>query len=64
MRLAAKVLFPGTGWVAFKELMDLVGLMMDLFGKKFLPAFSKIDFEDTLSQRLVFVIIRAALCCG
>ena len=49
MRLAVKMLLPGTGWVTFKFLMDLVGLMMDLFGKKFLPAFSKIDFEDTLS---------------
>ena len=35
MRLAAKMLLPGTGWVAFKELMDLVGLMMDLLGKRF-----------------------------
>ena len=34
MRLAAKVLLPGTGWVAFKQLMDLVGLMMDLLGKR------------------------------
>ena len=31
MRLAAKMLLPGTGWVAFKLLRDLVGLMMDLF---------------------------------
>ena len=29
MRLLAKMLFPETGWVAFKELMDLVSLMMD-----------------------------------
>ena len=82
MRLAARVLLPGTGWVAFVELMDLVCLMMDLSGKRFLPrgslafldfhtikavceatislrgrrpAFSRIDFEDTLSLRAVFV---------
>ena len=30
MRLAAKVMLPGTGWVAFRQLMDLVGLMMNL----------------------------------
>ena len=36
MRLAAKVLLPRTGWVAFTQLMDLVGLMMDLLGKRFL----------------------------
>ena len=27
MSLAAKVFLPGTGWVAFKQLMDLVGLL-------------------------------------
>ena len=86
MRLAAKMLLPGTGLVAFTELMDLVGLMTDLFGKRFLrrgslalldfqtikvvfeatiffkvqrPAFSEMDFEDTLSLRLVFVIVWA-----
>ena len=86
MRLAARVLLPGTGWVAFVELMDLVCLMMDLSGKRFLPrgslaffdfhtmkavweatisfrvrrpAFSRTDFEDTLSLRAVFVIVRA-----
>ena len=37
MRLAARVLLPGTGWIAFTQLMDLVGLMMDLLGKRFLP---------------------------
>ena len=37
MRLAARVLLPGTGWIAFTQLMDLVALMMDLLGKKFLP---------------------------
>ena len=83
MRLAARVLFPGTGRVAFAPLMDLVCLLMDLLGKKFLsrglwpfltltplrqfvrqlsfrvrrPAFSKTDFEDTLSLRAVFVIV-------
>ena len=78
MRLAARVVLPGTGWIAFTQLMDLVGLMMDLLGKRFLPrgslalfdfqtiravceatisfrvrrpAFSKTDFEDTLSLR-------------
>ena len=82
MRLAARVLFPGTGWVAFTLLMDLVCLLMDLLGKKVLPrgslvffdfhtikavceanisfrvwspAFSKTDFEDTLSLRAVFL---------
>ncbi len=66
--------------------MDLVGLMMDLLGKRFLPrgslalldfhtiravcdatipfrvrrpAFSKTDFEDTLSLRAVFVMVLA-----
>ena len=38
MRLALNVLLPGTGWVAFEQLMDLVGLMMDLLVKRF-PAF-------------------------
>ena len=86
MRLAARVLLPGTGCVAFEELMDLVCLMIDLTGKSFLPrgslaffdfhtmravceatisfrfrrpAFSRMDFEDTLSLRAVFVIVRA-----
>ena len=86
MRLAARVLLPGTGWVASVELMDLVCLMMDLSGKRFLPrgslaffdfhtmkavceatisfrvrrpAFSRTDFDDTLSLRAVFVIVRA-----
>ena len=39
MRLAARVLLPGTGWIAFTQLMDLVGLMMDLLGKRFLPRY-------------------------
>jgi hypothetical protein len=86
MRLAARVLLPGTGWITFTQLMDLVGLMMDLLGKRFLPrgslalldfqtiravcdatisfrgrrpAFSNTDFEDTLSLRAVFVMVRA-----
>ena len=86
MRLAANVLLPGTGWVAFKQLIDLVVLEMDLLGKRALPrqslafydfhtmkavceatisfsvrrpAFSNTDFEDTLSLRLVLVIVRA-----
>ena len=37
MRLAAKVLLPGTGWVAVRELIDLVVLKMDLLGKRVLP---------------------------
>ena len=36
MRLAANVLLPGTGWVAFPQFMDRVGLMMDLLGKRHL----------------------------
>ena len=86
MRLAANVLLPGTGWVAFPQFMDRVGLMMDLLGKRHLargslaffdfhtitadcdatisfrgrrPAFSNTDFEDTLSLREVFVMVRA-----
>ena len=86
MRLAANVLLPGTGWVAFPQFMDRVGLMMDLLGKRHLargslaffdfhtitadcdatisfrgrrPAFSNTDFEDTLSLRAVFVMVRA-----
>ena len=66
--------------------MDLVGLMMDLLGKRYFPrgslvlldfhtiravcdatisfnglrpAFSNTDFEDTLSLRAVFVMVRA-----
>ena len=34
MRLAARVVLPGTGWIAVTQLMDLVGLMMDLLGKR------------------------------
>ena len=86
MRLAARVLLPGTGWVAFKQLIELVVLWMDLLGKRVLPrqslalydfhtmkavceatisfsvrrpAFSNTNFEDTLSLRLVLVIVRA-----
>ena len=35
MRFAAKVLLPGTGWVAFRQLMDLVGLIVGLLGRDF-----------------------------
>ena len=86
MRLAARVLLPGTGWIAFTLLMDLVGLMMVLSGKRILPrgslalldfhtiravceatisfrvrrpAFSKTNFDNTLSLRAVFVMVRA-----
>ena len=45
MRLAARVLLPGTGWVAFVELMDLVCLMMGLSGKRFLPRGSLAFFD-------------------
>ena len=37
MRLAARVLFPGTGWVALLELIDLTGLKRFLFGKRIFP---------------------------
>ncbi len=47
MRFAARVLLPGTGWIAFTQLMDLVGLMMDLLGKRFLPrgSLALLDFH-------------------
>ena len=45
MRLAAKVLLPRTGWVAFTQLMDLVGLMMDLLWKRFMPRGSLALFD-------------------
>ena len=45
MRLAAKMLLPGTGWVALKLLMDLVGLMMDLLGKRYLSRESLALFD-------------------
>ena len=45
MRLAAKVLLPGTGWVAFALLMDLVCLTIDLQGKRFLPRGSLAFFD-------------------
>ena len=35
MRLAARVLLPGTGWIAFAQLNDLVVLMMELLGRDF-----------------------------
>ena len=87
IRLAANVLLPGTGWVAFLQFMDRVGLMMDLLSREenlargslaFFdfhtikadcdatisfrgrrPTFSSTDFEDTLSLREVFVMVRA-----
>ena len=69
MRLAARVLLPGTGWVAFKQLIDLVVLWMDLLGKRVLPrqSLALYDFhtmkavcEATISfsvRRPVFMII-------
>ena len=45
IRLAARVLFPGTGWIAFTQLMDRVGLMMDLLGKRILPRGSLALFD-------------------
>ena len=52
MRFAAKMSLPGTGWVAFKLLMDLVGLMMDLLGKGFLPrgSLDLFDFQTIKDQ--------------
>ena len=52
MRLAARVLLPGTGCVAFVELMDLVCLTMDLTGKSFLPRGS-LAFFDFHTMRAV-----------
>jgi hypothetical protein len=51
MRLAARVLLPGTGWIAFTQLMDLVGLKMDLFGKRFLPMLSRYLLEDITEKQ-------------
>ena len=51
MRFAARVLLPGTGWIAFTQLMDLVGLMMDLFGKRFLPMLSRYLLEDITEKQ-------------
>ena len=45
MRLAANVLLPGTGWVAFPQFMDRVGLMMDLLGKRHLARGSLAFFD-------------------
>ena len=61
MRLAAKVLFPGTGWVAFKELMDLVGLMMDLFGKRFLPRLKQTEKPFSSQGFGILTIVRTNL---
>ena len=50
MRLAANVLLPGTGWVAFKQFIDLVVLEMDLLGKRVLPrrSLALYDFQGSL----------------
>ena len=50
MRLAARLLLPGTGWIAFMQLMDQVGLMMDLLGKRYLPrgSLALLDFHIEL----------------
>ena len=45
MRLAAKMFLPGTVWVALKLFMDLVGLMMDLSGKRYLSRESLALFD-------------------
>ena len=52
MRLAARVLLPGTYCVAFVELMDLVCLMMDLSGKSFLlrGSLAFFDFHTSLAS--------------
>ena len=52
MRLAARVLLQGTGWMAFKQLIDLVVLMIDLVGKRFLPGGS-LDLLDIHTIRAV-----------
>ena len=61
MRLAARVFLPGTGCVAFVELMDLVCFMIDLTGNSFLPRGSlaffdfhtmRADCEATISFRV------------
>jgi hypothetical protein len=52
MRLAARVLLPGTYCVAFVELMDLVCLIMDLSGKSFLLRGS-LAFFDFHTMRAV-----------
>ena len=52
MRLAARVLLPGTGCVAFVQLMDLVCLMVVLTGKSFLPRGS-LAFFDFHTMRAV-----------
>ena len=56
MRFAARVLLPGTGWIAFTQLMDLVALMMDLLGKRFLPrgSLALLDFHTI---RAVFTAV-------
>ena len=47
MRFAARVLLPGTGWITFTQLMDLVDLMMDLSGRRNLPrgSLALLDFH-------------------
>ena len=61
IRLVAKVLFPGTGWVALFRFEDLIGLRDDFGGKRHLPrgfidffAFHTINTADeaTISFRL------------
>ena len=37
MRVVVRELLPGTGWIAFKHLMELVALMRDRLGKRFPP---------------------------
>jgi hypothetical protein len=45
LMLAARVLFLGTGWVAVALLIDLICLLMDLLGKRFLPMGSLAFFD-------------------
>ena len=57
MRLAAKILLPRTGCVAFKLFMDLaVGLMMDLLEKRFLSMLGLALFDFQTISAFHFVI--------
>jgi len=47
MRVVARELLPRTGWIAFKQLIELVALMRDPLGKRFLPgrSLALVDFH-------------------
>ena len=59
MRLAARLLLPGTGWIAFMQLMDQVGLMMDHLGKRYLPRGSLALLDFHTCGQSVLVCIRS-----